>query len=406
MNVTDIYSVSGYKGSSYTNFTVTFGTSNTSIVSLTINNVPCTVYSISPTSIAFSNNYNLVLGDSILLLNIGGLVYSTSINVVMVLAPKLFKTYDWISNDNIIFKGSTFSSYANSINGIDQIYFDVDLLISSLTIGQSFTVKVHSCIGYSNLVSFLYIKSISVNTIGIYNIDGLGSLSTIFYGSYGTSVSLYIGDLECTINSIDPTLINFSHTSNLKLGSNDLHINIGGFEYTTSVYVMSAPTLILLNSYYWSEDDNIVLKGSTFNYKSPNKVNINSVDFNSPPAFSNNSMDTIKFNDNSITSSLTIVQYDTTPTPTPSPSQTSDSQTTGTQTTETQTTETQTTGTQTTGTQTTGTQTTGTQTTGTQTTGTQTTGTRTSSKPDEPSDEEHLSISFKLPISFILTIFI
>ncbi|KAM9964841.1 hypothetical protein ACTFIW_004630 [Dictyostelium discoideum] len=539
MNVTDIYSASGFKGSSYTNFTGTFGTSNTSIISLTIDNVPCTIYSISPTSIAFSNIGNINLGNCILLLNIGGLVYSTSINVLMVPAPKLLTTYNWISNDYMAFYGSTFcytaeniakingveygTSNAYSINGIDQIYFDVRLLISSLTIGQTFTVKVYSGMGYSNLVSFIYIKSISINTVDIYNIDGLGSLSTIFNGSYSTSdstaVSLYIGEVECTINSISPTLIDFSHSSNFKIGSNDLHINIGGFEYTTTVYIMSAPTPILLNSYYWSEDDNLILKGSTFNYKSPNKVNINSVDFNSPPAFSNNSIDQIKFNDNSTTSSLTIgqsftvyvnngfensnsitfiylksisintqslnntggdatfsgdfyvsdtslasllidnvevqvthispnnisfqypaksngeynlfiniggfeyltkVQYVTKPTP--SPSQTSDSQTTGTQTTGTQTAGTQTTGTQTTttqttgtqttdtqttgtGTQTTGTQTTGTQTTGTQTTGTQTTGTQTSGKPDEPSDEEHLSVSFKLPISFILTQF-
>ncbi|KAN0003835.1 hypothetical protein ACTFIZ_009994 [Dictyostelium cf. discoideum] len=545
MNVTDIYNASGYKGSSYTRFYGTFGTSNTSIVSLIIDNVPCTVFSISPTSIDFSNNYNMNLGDCILILNIGGLVYSTSINVITPPGSKLLKTYNWISNDNMVFMGSTFcyngpnivningieyeASYAYSVNGIDHIYFDVTVLISSLTIGQQFTVRVITGIGYSNSVSFLYMKSISINTVGIYNIDGLGSLSTIFYGSYGISdsnaVSLYIGDVECTINSIEPTLINFSHTLNLKIGSNNLHINIGGLEYDTTVYVMSAPAPILLNCYYWSVDGNLVLKGSTFNYKSPNKVNINSVDFNSPSAYSNNGFDQIEFNDNSSTSSLTIgqsftvyvfngfensnsitfvylksisintqslnntggdatfsgefyvsntslvsllvdnvevqvthispnsisfqypansngeynllikiggfeylttVQYVTKPTPSPSQttnSQTSDTQTTGTQTTGTQTTGTQTTGTQTigtqttgtqttgtqttgtqtTGTQTTGTQTTGTQTTGTQTTGTQTTGTQTSGEPDEPSDEEHLSISFKLPISFILT---
>ncbi|KAN0015635.1 hypothetical protein ACTFIU_008376 [Dictyostelium citrinum] len=330
MNVVNIYSVDGLGGSVFTTINGTYGTSNKEIASLTIGSVQCTINSISPTSIVFSHNSNFVLGYNSISLNIGGLMYYTSINVISPPTPTLLYSYYW-SNDIIVLKGSIFSynspnkvvingfdynsSPATLVNGNDEITFYDDFATSSLTIGQPFTVYVSNWVQDSNSVTFLYIKSISINTsVDIYSIDGLGGrASTIFSGLFGTTnnsaVSLYIGDVECNVNSIEQSLIDFSHSNPFPLGSNNVWISIGGFEYNTTVNVISPPKPILLNSYSWSADDNLVLKGSTFNYKSSNKVNVNGVDFDSPVAtFLNHSIDQIIFDDSAPTSSLTLGQ--------------------------------------------------------------------------------------------------
>ncbi|KAN0036946.1 hypothetical protein ACTFIV_002270 [Dictyostelium citrinum] len=330
MNVMNIYSVDGLSGSVFTTINGTYGTSNKVIASLTIGSVQCTINSISPTSIVFSHNSNFPLGYNSISLNIGGLMYYTSINVISPPTPTLLYSYYW-SNDIIVLKGSTFSynspnkvvingldynsSPATLVNGNDEITFYDDSATSSLTIGQQFTVYVSNWVQDSNSVTFLFIKSISINTsVDIYSIDGLGGrTSTIFSGSFSTinnsAVSLYIGDVECNVNSIEQSLIDFSHSNTFQLGSNKVWISIGGFEYNTTVNVISPPKPILLNSYSWSADDNLVLKGSTFNFKLSNKVNVNGVDFDSPVAtYLNYGIDQIIFDDSAPTSSLTLGQ--------------------------------------------------------------------------------------------------
>ncbi|KAN0034557.1 hypothetical protein ACTFIV_001082 [Dictyostelium citrinum] len=312
-------------------FSGSFTVSDIQYITLLIDGVQCDVKSVSPTQITFRYP-PIVSGEYSMLINIGGFENSTTVKFTTPPSPTVKDTYKWSDDGVIIFKG-TYFSYVNEnyliINGdtynatlvlddsekvnYDQITFVETISPSSiLQDGQEFTVKVSTGGLISNRVTFIYNKAISINSQEIYSVDGIGSEFTTISGLFSTLnktiVSLYIELIEFNITSIEAHSINFSHDVNLNLGENDLLLNIGGLEYKTTINVIEPPKPILLNNYNWLPNDILVLKGSNFNYKSPNKVSINEIIYNSTLAKLNIDKDEITFDNNSSTSSFTIGQ--------------------------------------------------------------------------------------------------
>ncbi|KAN0039656.1 hypothetical protein ACTA71_007461 [Dictyostelium dimigraforme] len=318
-------------------FSGSFTVSDVSFVTaLLINNSQqCNVLSVTPTQITFRYP-RMVSGQYSLLINIGGFENSTNIvEYTIPTSPTILNTYRWSSDNKMIFTGKSFS-YVNQnfliINGqytlnatlavgskdkvgYDDITFETISPLSSFEENQIYTVQVYTGGLFSNIVTITFIKPISINTQDIYSVDGIEGQFTTINGVFGTSTtnktivsSFYIGTIECDIISIDSFSINFSHSLVLEEGENDLLLNIGELEFKSTINVISPPKPILLNSYYWSSNDILVLKGSTFNFKQPNIVFINQVGFDSTVATLKNANDEITFNNDSSTSSLTIGQ--------------------------------------------------------------------------------------------------
>ncbi|KAN0028991.1 hypothetical protein ACTFIV_010859 [Dictyostelium citrinum] len=236
-------------GSSGTLLDGKFGTSNNTIISLSINGFECKVIEITPTTIKFSYP-PLSIGSQEILINIGGLDYSTRLNVVKPPAPTLLKSYYWSSSDIIVFKGSWFdyvtpntveingdefiSSVASSNNGNDEITFGDDSSTSDLSIGDNFTVRVESSDQFSNSITFIYLKSILITTNELNSKGGNATFNGEYHVSDKSLATLTIDGSYCNVFELTGNSMTFGYPAKSD-GIFDMFLNIGGFELSTTV---------------------------------------------------------------------------------------------------------------------------------------------------------------------------
>ncbi|KAN0009566.1 hypothetical protein ACTFIU_006861 [Dictyostelium citrinum] len=236
-------------GSSGTLLDGKFGTSNNTIISLSINGLECKVIEITPTSIKFSYP-PLPIGSQEILINIGGLDYSTRLNVVKPPSPTLLNSYYWSSSDIIVFKGSWFdyvtpntveingdefiSSVAISNNGNDEITFNDDSSTSDLSIGDEFTVRVESSDQFSNSITFIYLKSILITTNELNSKGGNVTFNGEYHVSDKSFATLKIDGSNCNVFELTTNSMTFGYPAKSD-GIFDMFLNIGGFEVSTTV---------------------------------------------------------------------------------------------------------------------------------------------------------------------------
>ncbi|KAM9981458.1 hypothetical protein ACTFIY_003767 [Dictyostelium cf. discoideum] len=268
-----------------------FGNGEVSFIrSLTIGSITPVVQTLNTTAIKLqyskqnAGTYNMIL-------NMGGCESITSITYSATPAPIISK-YTWQQSGNTLnLFGQWFGYYVSSLVHINNgnantiqtatlsSGYDVLSLSPSVTpsIGDSFTVQV-TVNGRSTTSNFVYIQSISMTTQSLIKTGGIATFTDLYTVSNPNVVSLKIDGTQCQISAKSPNSIKFTYLSKA-IGQYLLLINIGGFEYTTTVQYIESPTPTLSNTYRWSNTGEFIFNGTGISYVNQNQLIINGVPY-------------------------------------------------------------------------------------------------------------------------------